>query len=43
MRDRAPDVKKAVAWILREMSKRYPQEVFEFLVEHAAEASKDTR
>jgi 3-methyladenine DNA glycosylase AlkC len=43
MEDRDTDVKKAVAWILREMSKGEPVIAFEFLVDHAEAANKDTR
>lgn len=43
MEDRDKDVKKAVAWILREMSKKESQMAFEFLVSHAEGGCKDTR
>lgn len=43
MKDNDPDVKKAVAWILRVISKKDSKKVFEFLIKHAKNANKDTR
>ena len=43
MRDEDPDVKRAVAWILREMGKREPQTVFNFLREWSPGDNRHTR
>lgn len=43
MKDSERDVKKAVAWILRDMSKKESQKVFEFLMRWATDANKDTQ
>ena len=44
MADNEKDIKKAVSWILREMTKRNPDEVAEFLTRWAkANPGKDTR
>ena len=44
MEDKEKDIKKAVSWILREITKKNPDEVVEFLTRWAkANPSKDTR
>jgi hypothetical protein len=44
MEDRDKDIKKAVSWILREITKKNPNEVAEFLTRWAkANPGKDTR
>ena len=44
MKEEEPDVKKAVSWILREITKKNPDEVAKFLMKSAkASPSKDTK
>ena len=44
MKDKEKDIKKAVSWVLREITKRNPDEVAEFLTRWAkASPSKDAR
>ena len=44
MMDKDKDIKKAVSWILREITKKNPEEVAQFLIKWAkANQNKDTR
>lgn len=44
MEDKEKDIKKAVSWVLREITNRNPDEVAEFLTRWAkASSSKDVR
>ena len=43
MRERDRDVKKAVAWTLREISKKNPKVVYEFLQRYIASKDENTK
>lgn len=44
MKEEEPDVKKAVSWILREITKKNPDEIAKFLMKFAkASPSKNTK
>ena len=43
MGDKDKDVKKAAAWILREITKKNPREIFDFLIKWTKAASPDTK
>ena len=43
MKENEPDVKKSVSWILREITKKNPEPIFEFLIKWAkTNPNKDT-